>query len=276
LQTLCNNGHEGLDTYFELSGWAKDTAGAMDDFADHNKGALKRQADFKGDDIKMEYIGRPYSPLFFQEKVLPTQVSMRVILRKASNDFILMHEDGKFDLKVTDAVLMVQKVSVIPSLRQSYIKLLEEGHPIPYFLRTPAINHITIEEGASQFMRDNLFLGKLPRRAYPRPIIKLDIENKVCADAYHNFMTSLNAAYSRHVPTITLYEYMNGFTLFSYDMSPDQMGSTHPGSILNMNSNIRLEMKFKKPTKTNITLLVYSEMDHLMEIHRDRRVTVDI
>jgi hypothetical protein len=70
-------------------------------------------------------------------------------------------------------------------------------------------------------------------------------------------------------------DFMDGYTMFSYDMSPDQLGSVHPGNLLNMNSNVRLEMKFKEAVKQNITLLVYSEMEHLMEIHRDRKVTVD-
>lgn len=312
LQTICNHGEDALKTYFELSGFQKDTAGKMDSIDGTNDGFTKRRAMFKGTENKVELIGKVFSPIFFQEKALPTQTSLRIILRQASKQFMMMHEDGDFDVKITDAVLMVQKVHLVTGLKQSYIDLLEEGHAIPYFLRTPSINHITIEEGSSQYMRDNLFLGKMPRRviigmvetdayhgrkdrnpynfkdfglseiclykdgnAYPRPLIKLDFAKEKCADAYHNFMTSLNAAYTRNVPHITMKEYMTGYTLFSYDLSPDQMGSTPPGGMLNMNSNIRLEMKFKQPTTKNITLLVYNEMDHLMEIHKDRQVTVD-
>jgi hypothetical protein len=76
-------------------------------------------------------------------------------------------------------------------------------------------------------------------------------------------------------PTVTLAEYGAGFTLLSFDMSPDQTGSMHPATLLNMNANVRLEMKFKKALPENVTLLIYSEMENLMEIHRDRRVTVN-
>jgi hypothetical protein len=111
---------------------------------------------------------------------------------------------------------------------------------------------------------------------YPRPAIKLDIEKKKCADAYHHFMTGLNGAYSRFVPgKLTMEDYMDGYTLFCYNMSPDQSGTVHPGSLHNANSNIRLEMKFKKPLEKNITLLVYHELDLTLEIRRDRRVTVN-
>jgi hypothetical protein len=190
--------------------------------------------------------------------------------------------------------------------------MMEDGHPIPYFLKTPSVNYMTIEAGQMQFMRDNLFLGRMPRKIvlgmvdtnayqgrrdlnpynfqhfglteiclykdgvpYPRPMINMDFQLNQYSEAYHHFMTSLNGAYSRLGPNVTMADYRNGYTLFSYDMSPDQLGSVHPGSIHNANSNIRLEMKFKAALAQNVTLIVFSEEEHLMEIHRDRRVTVN-
>jgi hypothetical protein len=313
LQTLCNYGSDSLGTYFELSGWAKDTSGKMDDVDQvDNKGLKARRDIFKGKPLRAEFIGKLCHPLFSQTKVLPTQVSLRIIIRKGNDRFMLMHEVGEYELKIVEAVLMMQKVQVTPGLKDSYTQMMGDGHAIPYFLKTPSVNYYTIEKDSSQFMRDDLFLGKMPRRIiigmveteayhgkrdknpfnfqdfgiselglykdgvpYPRPVMKMDFAADRYAEAYHNFMTSLNAAYSRFVPMVSKAEYKNGFTLFSFDMSPDQLGSMHPGSMLNLNSNIRLEMKFKVPLAQNITLLVYSEIEHLMEMHRDRRVSVD-
>lgn len=313
LHTLCNFGESAHKTFFQLSGFSKDTGGQMENMESANLGFKARQDWFKdatGNEV--EFIGKIFSPLFFQEKVLPTQTSLRVILRTSPPEFYINGEEGNFKLEIKEARLMVQKVDVVRALKDSYVKLLDEGHPIPYFLKTPGVNHMTIDEGSSQFVRDNLFMGRMPRRVvigmvetesyhgkrtknpfnfqhfglseiclykdgvpYPRPMIKLDVDGKKCADAYHRFMSSLNAAYTNHVPNITMKDYMEGYTLFSYDLSPDQMGSTHPGSMLNMSSNIRLEMKFKAPTAKNITLLVYYEMENMMEIHKDRQVRVN-
>ena len=315
-QTLCNYGDDQQDTYCRLSGWAKDTAGSMEDYsAGGNKGVANRNGFLINpvNSPKMELIGRLNSPVFHQEKALPTMVNMKVVLKKAADKFCLMHEEGNFSLKIIEAILMVQKVQTVAGMQKAFIDTMEQGNAIPYFLRTPRVNYMTIEQGASQFMRDNLFLGKLPRRIiigmvetaayqgdpqknpfnfqhfglqeiclykdgvpYPRPMIKLDIENGICADAYHHFMTSLKAAYSRFVPgRLTMEDYKSGYTLFSYDMSPDQLGSVHPGSLHDANANIRLEMRFKSPITHNVTLLVYCEEDYLMEIRKDRRVSVN-
>lgn len=313
IRTLCTYGSEPLDTYFELCGWSKDSAGEFDSLkSDKNTGLVTRNSMFTGVPHRGEFIGKICSPLFFQEKVLPTQTGLRVVLKKASDDFTLVHENGNFELKIIEATLMVQKIAAVPALVEGYMKMMEEDHPLQYFLRTPSMNYYTIENGSSQFMRDDLFMGRMPQRViigmveteayhghkeknpfnfqdfglveiclykdgipYPRPPLKLDFAANKCAEAYHNFMSSLGGAYSEHVVTVTKDDYTDGYFLVSYDMSPDQLGSVHPGNLLNMNSNIRLEMKFKEAVKQNITLLVYSETEHLMEIHRDRKVTVE-
>ena len=312
-QTMLNNGDDGLDTYMRLAGWCKDTPKHFESLQ-FNDGMAKRMTFFHGDQKpRMEMIGKIFHPLFFQEKAIPTQVTMTILMNKADEKFFLMHEEGNFKLNIMEAVLMVQKVQTVPGIQRTINQMLDDGHPIPYFLNTPTMNFMTIEEGSSQFTRDNLFLGKLPQRImlamveteafqgrrdknpfnfqhfglteiclykdgspYPRPPIKLDIDNGVCAEAYHHFMTSLNAAYTRWIPgKLTLQEYMHGNTLFSYDTSPDQLGSVHPGSIHGATSNVRLEMKFKAALTKNVTLLIYSEEEYLMEIRKDRTVTVN-
>ena len=236
---------------------------------------------------------------------------MNIVMKQARNSFSLMHEVGDFELQITDAVLMVQKVTVIQSIKESYIKLMDEGHPLHYTLETPTMNYYSLETGSSQFMRDNLFMGKVPKRIivgmvdttayhgagdknpfnfqhfnlneialykdgmpYPTPILKMDFERKIYAEAYHNFMKALGAAYSNNVPIVKREEFASGFALYCYNMTPDQSDTASSASVFNMNSNIRLEMKFSKPLDKNVTLLVYGVFENFMEISKDRRVTV--
>ena len=314
MSILCNYGAAEHKTYFRLSGWSKDTSGHMEKAGEENIGWVTRKKMLKGSTRKFEGIGKLMSPIFFQSKLLPTQVSMRIKLEKKSPQFYVMAADNniRFDVILKEVVLMVQKVSVVPGLRQSYISLMEEGKPIPYFLNTPYTTHYAIDKDSTDFVKDNLFSGRLPTKIvlamvatdayhgrqtknpfnfqhfglmevclykdgapYPRPPIKLDIAGGRTAEAYHYFMGSLNAVYTRTVPDITLDEYLDGYFMISYNMSPDQLGSVHPSTLLNASSNLRLELKFKDALKENVTLLVYHELPHLMELHKDRQVVVE-
>lgn len=316
IQTLMQYGEEPLNTNFSLTGWFKDTAGKMDDPDGENDGFEKRCQLWRDRPTKtVEYIGRLHSPIFMQDKILPTQVSMTVRLQKKANkDFYLSYySGGKYEISITAASLLVQKVALTPIYKESIRRMLNEGNSIPYPLVIPCINYMTIEPNSTQFIRDNLFLGKTPDRIiiglvetkayqgdseknpfnfqhfnlsqialykdgmpFPRPITRLDYTNKNYAEAYHNLMVSVHGNDSRFVPYITYKDFGSGYALYCYDMSPDQLGSTTHGAASNSVSNIRLELKFSTPTPQNITLLAYCERRHLLEIHEDRRVSIDL
>jgi hypothetical protein len=314
LDTIKSYGEHKLHTYCQLAGFYKDDASNMDATdADASK-PLQHRAKFwrvQNNTLKGEFIGRLCSPLFQQDRVLPSQVPLRVVLRMASNQFVLMHEPGNFELKVTGAVLMVQKVTLSPGLKESWTKLMEEDHPLQYYLETPTVNYYTLEANSTQFMRDDLFMGKTPKHIilamvetkayqgdptknpfnfrhfnvsevalykdgmpYPCPNIKTDFQNNVFKEAYHMFSKSLGAAYSSFALPINMDEYAHGYTLFSYDMSPDQSQTIVPATMMGLNSNIRLEMKFSAPLPENVTLIVYAKFENLMEISKGRGVRV--
>lgn len=308
---LLHYGTEAKESTMQLIGWSTDTAGHMDAIDDENKGMKKRNSFFNNKQ-EIELIGKICSPLFKQGRVLPTMVTLRVMLKRMKERFFMMHEPGEFKFELTEAVLMVQKTNAVPGMREAYLKMMKEGKPAVIHMRNMQVNHISISQSMSEKTIDNLFLGKIPERViigmvetgayigdpkknpfnfqhfdlaeicmykdgipYPRPLIRMELPDKRWAEAYHHFLTSIKASYNRTVPGITPEEYKKGFTLFSYDMSPDQLGSVHPGSSLNMNSNIRLELKFHNPLPKGITLLVYYETQASIEIHKDRQLSVE-
>ena len=171
INTLINYGQQSLHTYHHLSGWSKDTAGEMDSLEKtlnaYNNKALTIREQMLEKGVKAytgEFIGRICSPIFEQERIIPTQVPLRIILKKGNDKFYLIHEEGEFALTITEAELIIRKVSLIPSIKESYMKLMDDGNPAQYFLKTPSINYYSIQSGSTQFMRDDLFMGKLPRR----------------------------------------------------------------------------------------------------------------
>jgi hypothetical protein len=171
INTLTGYGPQPLNTFFQMVGWGKDTAGHMDSLGKtsgeyQNKGYVERAKLFRrdGKELVAEFVGKICSPVFMQDRILPPQVPMRVILKRSEDNFALMHEAGEFTMNITDPVLIVRKVALTPSVRETYMKISEEGNPFLYYLNTPTVNYYSIQQGSTQFMRDDLFMGKLPRK----------------------------------------------------------------------------------------------------------------
>jgi hypothetical protein len=173
INTIKGYGPQPLATYFHLVGWGKDTGGQMDSLTKKtgseeyaNEGLNARAKLFRKADKEYvgEFIGKICSPVFMQDRILPPQVPMRVILKRSDDSFALMHEDGEFTLTIVDPVLIVRKVAVSPDVRESYMRISEQGNPLLYYLNTPTVNYYSIQQNSTQFMRDDLFMGKLPRR----------------------------------------------------------------------------------------------------------------
>jgi hypothetical protein len=109
---------------------------------------------------------------------------------------------------------------------------------------------------------------------YRCPVLKPDFTKKQFGETFLCFLKSLGAVNSNIVPSIKSEEYSQGYTLVSFDMSPDQSQSVVPASMLKMSSNIRLEMKFSEALAKNVTLIVYAIFENLMVISKDIRIKV--
>ncbi|GBO14423.1 hypothetical protein AVEN_176722-1 [Araneus ventricosus] len=68
-------------------------------------------------------------------------------------------------------------------------------------------------------------------------------------------------------------EYINGNTLFAFNLSPDLRNEDHLNLI--KHSNLRLEIKFTEALPQTICMLIYSEFDNVIEINRTRNILYD-
>jgi hypothetical protein len=225
-----------------------------------------------------------------------------------------MHaNNGNFRFEMDEAILHVQKLTPTPEYWDGIERMLrDEESPLVYTLNQPKLNVLSIPAGQTNFVQSNLFQGSLPRRIivamvsttayngsaennpfnfehfnireiglyknglpYPRPPTKVNIAEKQYAQAYHDFMSSIQAAYNRHVPNITIEEWAQGFTFFSWDMSPDQLGGEDPHTLAHQLVNIRLAIQFGAATAAPISVLVYYEQDIRIQIDHSRTVSIE-
>ena len=115
-------------------------------------------------------------------------------------------------------------------------------------------------------------------RNHPYPMTPMDFTKEDTHRIYHHMLESMQGANpnpSQGAVAISKKEFDNGYTLFSFDMSPDQYGGMNHQSLFNQPANIRLQLRFKQGNATAlITLIVYYELSSRMMVNASRQVTI--
>ena len=72
---------------------------------------------------------------------------------------------------------------------------------------------------------------------------------------------------------ITRDDYVAGYTLFAFDLSPDLSEDKY--FQLSMDGTLRLDLKFANPLPNTINIVMYAEFESIIEIDRNRNVLFD-
>jgi hypothetical protein len=235
------------------------------------------------------------------------------LLRHPSSSFYLMHIAGaKFDVEITKAFLHCQKLHVIPDYVAGIEEMLRKNNEnIIFPLNDAYVGNFVINSGVYNYHNDTLFLGRIPKRIiigfvtseayngsptknpfnfqkfdiqyvrltkngvdYPHPPLIIDWDSNQYKQAYHYLCSSVQGDYNDAVLNLTPSEFSQGYTLFSYDMSPDQRGSVDLHNAANKPSQIKFEIRFKTPPANPIQMIVYFESDTILSFDYKRNVMV--
>jgi hypothetical protein len=112
---------------------------------------------------------------------------------------------------------------------------------------------------------------------YPEPEIITQFQDgrePTVLMSYNQLIQSVNATYSRDVPAIRKEDFIAGYFLQSYNMSPDGEGALDPHNSAYKPSNIRLEMKFGAPLAEVTQLIVYYEVINQLTVDFKRNITI--
>lgn len=314
IQTLFNNNKDALEKIHSTGGWYKDVAGKMDSTDPGENTALTKRMARKNAKHEVVFSIHLHTPLFQMEKLLLSECDIEISLhRNNESRFFLMYPGtGDAAFKISQAILKVRKVTVSPEYATGIETMLAQEQPLEYLLDDPRITTLNIVGGHTSFDKENLTFGHLPRRIivgmveteayngnnvknpfnfqhfkvrkialykngleYPTPPIIMDFQNKNSVEAYRHLMSSLHADNSPFVPDISEHDFANGFTLFSWEMTPDLNGGDNSHLIGSKNANIRLSVEFEEALKTPITLIIYYQLDMRMTINQSRQITIE-
>jgi hypothetical protein len=305
LETLLSYGSSAKESYLTAAMWYKDTFGHMDDKDGDNKGLQSRQrSTLASKQITM--IGRPHLDLCFQDRLMLNGVDIKMRLVRSKDAFNLMG-DGRVEIK--EAALFVRKVKVHPTVQLNHIQGLERM-PAKYPICRVETKVFSIPKGNMMGNQENLFLGQLPKRVViglvenkafngdkdknpfnfhhfgidylalnvagkqvPAKPLQPDFTNDQYTRSYVSLFSGTGYMGHDRGNQISREEYAKGFTLFAFDLTPDQDEGGHFHLV--KQGNLRLELHFKTALPETVNVIVYAEFDNVIEVDKARNVLFD-
>lgn len=312
IETLLNYAPAAKESHLQCGLWHEDTAGKMNNADEANVGFIKRQTYVKGSK-EVEMIGHLHGDIFNQEKFMINGVEMGVKLVRSRESFNLMAptNDIKVKISITDATLMIRKARINPSVLLAHQKVLATT-TAKYPITRAEVKVLTIPSGIQGKTLDNVFLGQIPKRciigfvnnaAFNGTFTKnpYDFDNygintfslyidgtQIPSKAlqpqfgtdentlmYHTLFSGTGIHFLNDGNGISKDRYSKGYCLMAFDLTPDLSANATSHWNLIKHGSVRLEVRFENALNETINCIVYAEFDNIIEIDKNRNVSVD-
>lgn len=263
-------------------------------------------------DSPIEMIGRLHCDLCNSNRYLINNVPVKIEMERSGNKFILLSNANvdKISFTIEKCYLLVRKVKLSPSIMAKHIQMISKQNAI-YPIRRVVVKNNLIHKDLLESSLTGVYTGKMPRRivfglvkhdatvgdtklnpfyfqhynlkkielevgGYAIPYkkgITMDYDKKDYMQGYNTLFKGLNRNIYETGHDITWDEYLDGYCLYAFNLTPDQCDGEHwsipPTGSLNIN------LEFSKKTPDNISAVVYLEFDGLIEINQYRGISFD-
>lgn len=312
LECLLNYGEDTLATQYNCGLFAKDTAGQMDitDPGGANAG-LTRRAMHTALSQYVDIIAPIHADFFFQEKLLINGIDIKIKFIRAKDDFCLMATTpaDTHKVKIMGASLYIKKVTVAPGIRLAHAKALTHTN-LKYPIDRVCLKTVSIPNGSRECSQDNLFLGQIPKflvicfvdneamsgsytmnpfnfqhynleylnviadgQSYPGKPFQPTFNNGQYGREYYQLFQATGRQLKDRGSAITRRDFANGYTLFCFNLEPDEGCGNHVSLI--RSGNIRVEARFRAALNRTINMMCYAVYDSVIEINNRRQVLLD-
>lgn len=305
-ELLTNYNEKTLSSNFAGVGAILDTENAMDSFpGTSNTGALERKK-LTDDSATICLYGRLSLDISNQPKLLINNLDLRFVLELESSQFVLMEPDtNSSKVNISEAVLYLTHCEINPNVLLYHTQLLSKT-PIQYpFMRT-IMKTITLPSGIQNITIEHLFTGMLPSfmmialiqnnafsgtrsknplnlKYYKMKSIQLfknnetipqeplEFNNLELSRAYTYMLQNIDAYNTKHTIVINPKNYLTGFFLNAFNLSP--LSSLNTCENISMDGNIRLNLQFSDNLPHTVTALIYATIPDVLEVNSDYNVT---
>ncbi|XP_073498446.1 uncharacterized protein F54H12.2-like [Phyllobates terribilis] len=311
IEVLLNYSSQTQSTQFTAGLLYKDTAGHHNDRSmdGANVGFIKRSL-ATSHSKPVDLLGPIFGDIFNQPKIILNGLNLKVKLIRNKDAFCLMSSEvDPLKVQIFQASLYVKRVQVSPAVRIGHSQTIL-SETAKYAIDRTCMKVYSIAAGTRITNHENLFLGQIPKAVI---LCFVDNEAFSCSYAktplcFSRYNVNHVALYldSQQTPArpfqpnfnidlvireymglvhisgkqkadcamaIDREEFMDGFTLFAFDLSPDQEPGGHFSLI--KTGNLRAEVRFALPTPNTINMLVFAINSSILENNNRREILYD-
>lgn len=308
IENLLHYPYNAKFSWMKNMGWIDDQSNKYD--LPTNTGLTsRRKAILNG--RTAEYMGRLNLDIGFQDKLLPSNIDIRISLTQSKPDFFLInHVEGDFPckVKIIDAALRIRRVKLTPEKQLSFEQDIAKK-PVHIPMSFVVMKNISISSAVQSFNQDGLFTGPLPTlvivglcsnkgfvgykdknpfnfqhfglnsiclrlngKSIPSRALTPNFDDGHVVECYQTLYEALNRQFSTFDNGIDISRYIGGCALYAFNLTPDQCAGGNPLKT----GSVDISLRFKNPLAETVSLVVYSQFENSILIDQHRNCITDI
>ena len=307
IESTLNYGREAKETHLTSALYYQDTAEQLDSRDETLNAGFKKRHDHAHQGRVVDMEGRLHCDIFHQNRLLMNGVDVKIRLIPSKSSFNLIGPDDTYRSIITHASFFARKIRLNPAVALAQAKALEIA-PAKYPVKRVVVKTFTVPQGNASVVQDNLFLSQTPNRLVIRLVasdafngsiitnpfnfathdvsfLSLYLDGKQVPSkplqpnfaegqfirAYYNSMVASGLANRDAGSNISRDDFAGGFALYSLDLTPSLLDDNELFELVKSGA-LRLEIKFSRAQNASLTVVVWAEMDNMIEIDRSRQV----
>ena len=307
IESTLNYGREAKETHLTSALYYQDTAEQLDSRDETLNAGFKKRHDHAHQGRVVDMEGRLHCDIFHQNRLIMNGVDLKIRLIPSKSSFNLIGPDETYRSIITHASFFARKIRLNPAVALAQAKALEIA-PAKYPVKRVVVKTFTVPRGNASVVQDNLFLSQTPNRlviglvasdafngsittnpfnfaTHDVSFLSLYLDGKQVPSkplqpnfaegqfirAYYNSMVASGLANRDAGSNISRDDFAGGFALYSLDLTPSLLDDNELFELVKSGA-LRLEIKFSRAQNASLTVVVWAEMDNMIEIDRSRQV----
>lgn len=308
IETLLGHENQDIPGHLRLAGYRHEVGEKIFDLQQNPQ--MKASYEDYRSGRERTLFGRIHTDITNQSRYFPPGCDLTFNFNLNPSSLILRGPDMEyFHVRITDACLLLELVSVAPSISLSHEKTLSTRNA-HYPLQHTNVKSFVLSQGQMGAKLSNILSGRLPTivlvafvsnkafagsREYnpfffahydltsatltingqSREIGNLDFENRSYASAYYSLLRAAGLLHNGQSCLIGYDDYDKGLTILGWDLSLDGNSINNQGLVVApyQSGVLDLSLTFAKPLPEPVNVLVYSVTEgYSLELDKHRNV----